>query len=144
MNKYILGLNIGNHDSAAALIKNGEVIDFDAKIGKRNLENIIKVKNARYLGEAALVSFDSPISNLNKVYMETLFDENASCHLALGSGSPKCFPIYDGSNIEQINSMGRNDSPIHVDFMIGTSDLNIEAVTNKGKVKIFSNGNFII
>lgn len=124
---------------------NGQVIDCKAKVGQDILEKLIyENKNGGFLGEIALVPHDSPISNTNVVYNETLFDENASCHLALGSGFPRAFPIYDGTNEDEIIKLGFNKTNVHTDFMIGTSDLNIEADTNQGKKLIFKNGNFNI
>ena len=123
--------------------KEGKVISCFASEGQKNLEKMIfEQENAAYLGEVALVSYDSPISNTGLVFNETLFDENASCHLALGNGFVKCFPNHDKLTEEQLKQQGLNFSSTHVDFMIGTSDLEIEAETNKGKILIFKNGNF--
>lgn len=124
--------------------KNGKVISYSAKEGQKLLEEIINSdSNSRYLGEIALVPYNSPISNTGLVFNETLFDENASCHLALGDGFPKSINENDLSK-EQLLDRGINQSNIHVDFMIGTKDLNIEADTEKGKILIFKNGNFNI
>ena len=93
----------------------------------------------------ALVPYDSPISQTNTLFYETLFDENAACHFALGSSFAEC--IKDGLTMtkEQLMEKGLNDSLTHVDFMIGTKDLDIEAVTQDGKtVQIFKNGQFVI
>ena len=125
--------------------KNGKVVDFDAKVGKEILKGIIESdEHSCYLGEVALVNNDSPISNTNVVFGTTLFDENASCHLALGDGFPEC--IKNGLNMdkEDLLKHGINQSANHVDFMIGTPDLEIEAETKNGKVKIFTKGNFSI
>ena len=124
--------------------KDGKVVSCHAKKGEKVLEQMIKeTKNMCYLGEVALVPYDSPISNTGLVFNDTLFDENASCHLALGDGFPECFNSKDLSD-EELVKKGLNISKNHVDFMIGTSDLNIEAETNEGKVLIFKNGNFNI
>ena len=123
----------------------GKVIEFDAKKGKDILKEIINGDElSSYLGEAALVDYNSPISNTNKVFKSTLFDENASCHLALGNGFIEC--ISDGNNLseEKLKEFGVNFSKNHVDFMIGTKDLKIEAETNNGKVTIMENGNLTI
>ena len=96
-----------------------------------------------YLGEVAIVQYDSPISNTGMVFKETLFDENASCHLALGDSFPEC--IEDGLNKskEELMDMGLNDSLSHVDFMIGDETLSIIGVTKDNKeYKILENGNF--
>ena len=122
--------------------KDGKVINCYAKEGQKILENLIQQERADYLGEVALVPYNSPISNTGLVFNETLFDENASCHLALGSGFVKCFDGYEKLDEEQLREKGLNVSTTHVDFMIGTNDLKIEAETNKGKVLIFKNGNF--
>lgn len=124
--------------------KDGKVISCSAKEGQKLLEEIIDSDNhSGYLGEVALVPYDSPISNTGLVFNETLFDENASCHFALGGGFPKSLNGQD-LNEQQLLDRGINQSSVHVDFMIGTEDLNIEADTEKGKVLIFKNGNFNI
>lgn len=125
--------------------KNGEVVDFDAKEGRDVLKEIINSDNySKYLGEVALVNYDSPISNTNTVFKSTIFDENASCHLALGNGFLEC--IEDGENLseEELKELGLNNSKNHVDFMIGTEDLIIEAETIDGKITIMENGNLIL
>ena len=92
-----------------------------------------------------MVPYDSPISNSGVIFYTTLFDENASCHLALGTGFPNTLDGTDGKEKDELISMGLNVSDVHVDFMIGTSDLKIEGVTYDGKnVLIFENGNFCI
>ncbi len=121
----------------------GKIVDFKASVGHDVLKSIIEGdKNSNYLGEVALVNYDSPISNTNVVFGTTLIDENASCHLALGDGFSHC--IVDGEKMssEELLKHGINQSRNHVDFMIGTSDLRIEAKTNKGNLVIFENGNF--
>lgn len=124
--------------------KDGKIIDFDAKVGKDVLKEMISIdEGSRYLGEIALVPYDSPISNMKTLFYNTLFDENASCHLAIGKGFSEC--IKDGLTMtkEQLLEKGINDSLNHVDFMIGTSDLKITAMTKDGQtVSIFENGNF--
>ena len=124
--------------------ENGKVIDYDAKVGKGILKGILESdSNACYLGEVALVENDSPISNTGLVYGLTVIDENASCHLALGRGFGT--GIKDGKDLteEELLSKGINVSKIHVDFMVGTSDLEIIGETfDNQKIKIFENGNF--
>ncbi len=126
--------------------KDGKVTNFDAKKGKDILETIIKGDaTSCYLGECALVDFDSPISNSNIIFYETLFDENASCHLALGTGFPNTQKNTKNKSKEELIEMGINVSDVHVDFMIGTKDLKIEAITHDNKeITIFENGNFIL
>lgn len=124
--------------------KDGKVISFDARKGKDVLQSILNIdENASYLGEVALVPYNSPISQTHTIFYETLFDENAACHFALGSSFAEC--IQDGlqKNTEELMEMGLNDSLTHVDFMIGTKDLSIKATCRDGKeVCIFENGNF--
>ena len=94
------------------------------------------------LGEVALVPHDSPISNTGLLFYETLFDENAACHVALGAG----FQVFEKHlSVQEMKDKGVNDSMIHVDFMIGCADLDIEGTTKDGKVvQIFKNGNWAI
>jgi len=121
--------------------KNGKVVLYDAKIGKEVLKGIMATdEGASYLGEVALVDYSSPISKTNILFKNTLYDENASCHLALGSGYTKCFPKTLKS--DELVNLGCNSSIVHVDFMIGTSDLKIEAETDFGRKLIFKDGNF--
>ncbi len=125
--------------------KDGKVVEYDAKVGKDILSDIIcSFEHCDYLGEVALVPYDSPISNTNLVFGTTLFDENASCHLALGDGFP--LSIKNGINMseDELLKHGINQCKNHVDFMVGTSDLRIDAITNKGEVLIFKDGNFNI
>lgn len=123
----------------------GRVVDFDAKVGKDVLESIIETdEGSHYLGEAALVPYDSPISNMGLLFYNTLFDENAACHLALGKGFNECLKGGYEMDKAQLYKNGVNDSLTHVDFMIGTQDLTIEAITKDGSViKVFENGNFV-
>lgn len=123
--------------------KDGSAVSCEARVGEEILKKLIfENKNANYLGEIALVSYDSPISKTGIVFNETLFDENASCHLAIGGGFPICFQNYDNLVEEELIAKGLNISDVHVDFMIGTADLEIEADTKDGKKLIFKNGNF--
>lgn len=124
---------------------NGRVVDYDAEVGKKVLKGIIESdSNSCFLGETALVEYDSPISNTGIVFGTTLFDENASCHLALGEGFPECIKDGLNKNKDELLDVGINQSKTHVDFMIGTSDLNITALTENGEVEIFKDGNFVI
>ena len=92
-----------------------------------------------------MVPYNSPISNSGVIFYTTLFDENASCHLALGTGFPNTLEGTEGKGKDELLSMGLNVSDVHVDFMIGTSDLKIEGITYDGdSVLIFDNGNFSI
>lgn len=124
--------------------KDGKVIDFTAEEGYESLkELLVSDEGASYLGEVALVPFDSPISNSNLIFYNTLFDENAACHLAFGKAYPTC--IVNGENLssEELSAKGANDSIIHVDFMIGTDDLDITGYTSDNtEIKIFTSGNW--
>ena len=124
--------------------KEGKVIDYDAKVGKEVLAEIINTdKNSCYLGEAALVEAGSPIDAMNTIFKTTLIDENASCHLALGAGFNECMKGGLDMSEEELFKTGINVSKQHVDFMIGTNDLSITGYTKAGKeVPIFKNGKF--
>lgn len=139
-----LSYNGGIVDKFFLEFKNGKVINYGAENGLEILKGIIESDEyCAYLGEVALVEDDSPISNTKMVFNNTLIDENASCHLALGTGFNSCILNNQEMSAEELLSIGVNPSKNHVDFMIGTSDLDIEAETNKGKILIFKNGNFI-
>lgn len=122
----------------------GKVVSYDAKIGKEVLKSIIDSDgNSCYLGECALVEKTSPITLENIIFGTTLFDENASCHLALGAGFPECIVGGLEKSDEELLKSGVNVSSNHVDFMIGTDDLSIVGVTRDGKeIEIFVNGEF--
>lgn len=124
--------------------KDGRVVNYKAKTGQEILASIIETDNgSHYLGEIALVPYDSPISNMKTLFYNTLFDENASCHIALGKGFSEC--IKDGLNMnkEQLLEKGINDSLTHVDFMIGSEDLHIDAkLDNNEIITIFDKGNW--
>ena len=124
--------------------KDGKIIDFSAKSGYEALENLVSIdEGAKYLGEIALVPFDSPISNLGILFYNTLFDENASCHLAIGQAYSSCIQNGDKLSSEEMEEVGMNDSLTHVDFMFGTSDLSIVGYEENGNCEnIFINGNW--
>lgn len=125
--------------------KDGKVIDFGAKIGLDLLKEIINGdEGSARLGEVALVDKNSPIAKTNFVFGETCLDENASCHIALGAGFTECIENALDMSKEEKEKIGLNDSKNHVDFMIGTDDLNIEAETSEGTIQIFKNGEFCI
>src|SRR5574344_354935 len=124
--------------------KDGKVITYVAKKGLELLKGIIESdSNSCYLGETALVNYDSPISNTGLVFGTTLIDENASCHLALGDGFSTSIPNGTNMSKEELLNNGINESDNHVDFMIGTNDMKIDAYTDKGIITIFDRGNFI-
>ncbi len=124
-------------------LKDGKIIRAFAQQGEDVLKNAIAVdEGASYLGEVALVPYDSPISNSGILFYNTLFDENAACHFAFGEAYP-CLEGGDKMSKEELAAHGVNDSITHVDFMVGTADLKITGITREGKeVPIFVNGNF--
>lgn len=131
-------------DKFTLTFKDGKVVDYNAEVGYESLKSLLELDNGScYLGEVALVENNSPISNTGTVYYTTLYDENASCHLALGSAYKTS--IENGSEIskEDMDKYGINDSITHDDFMIGSSDMNIFGLTKDGKeIQIFKNGNW--
>ena len=123
----------------------GKAIESHAEKGDEILKEMISIcKNSDMLGEVALVPYDSPISNTNQIFLETLFDENAACHIALGDSFPEC--VENGPTIAKeklFNEYNLNKCDSHVDFMVGTKDLDITGITEEGKeVPIFVKGNF--
>ena len=100
-----------------------------------------KNDGAAYIGECALVPFDSPINQSGILFYNTLFDENACCHLALGMGFADTIDDFEHKTLDECRKLGVNDSMIHEDFMIGTEDLSIDATCEDGRtVPIFRNG----
>lgn len=130
-------------DNFSIEFKDGVVTNFRAEQGEDTLKEMINIcENSNMLGEVALVPYDSPISNTNMVFLETLYDENAACHLALGDSFPECIN-EEGTKEELFNKYNMNNSDSHVDFMVGTKDLNIKGITHDNKeIDIFINGNF--
>ena len=124
--------------------KDGKAVEYSAEKNEELLGKLLSMdENAGYLGECALVPFDSPINNSGILYYNTLFDENASCHLALGAGYSECIPGFEEMTFEECVEKGCNDSIIHVDFMIGAEDLSVIAVDKDGKeTPLFVNGNW--
>lgn len=126
--------------------KEGLVVDYGASENKDLLTAILEQDpESKMLGEVALVPFDSPISNLGLLFYNTLFDENAACHFALGEAYSVCIEGGEDMSEDQLKAKGANCSMTHVDFMVGTKDLEILGVTKDGEeVQIFKNGNFAI
>lgn len=126
------------------VFKEGKVVEVHAEKGEELLKEMIAMDEAAgYLGEAALIPYDSPINDTGLLFYSTLYDENASCHLALGDGFSNCIRDYEKYTPEEIKEMGINDSMIHTDFMIGTRDLSIVGVTEDGReIPIFKEGNW--
>lgn len=140
-----LSLNGNIVDGFGFTFKDGKVEDFFAEKGYEVLERLMKNdEGAKYLGEVALVQDDSPISNTGILFNNTLFDENASVHFALGRAY--AYAMIDGSNMsdEELNERGANFSLIHVDFMVGSPELNVMAYEKDGsEVQLFKNGNWV-
>ena len=125
--------------------KDGVVTDFEAEQGYDILKELLDTdEGSRRLGEAALVPVDSPISNSGILYYNTLFDENASCHVALGKAYPGPVPGANEMTDEERDAVGLNSSLTHVDFMIGSKELDIDGITRDGKVvPVFRQGNWV-
>lgn len=122
----------------------GKAVDVHAEVGEEALRSILTLdEGSAYLGECALVPFDSPINNTGLLFYNTLFDENAACHLALGRGFTTLYPHFENYSEDELHSFGINKSLSHVDFMIGSKDLNIVGETIDGKqAQIFKDGNW--
>lgn len=124
--------------------EDGKVVKYSAEENEDALKNMLEMdEGAKHLGEVALVPHDSPISNSNTIFYTTLFDENASCHFALGKAYPTS--VVGGADLkdEELEGAGLNDSMIHVDFMVGSSSLSIIGVEEDGtEFTVFKDGNF--
>lgn len=122
--------------------ENGEVVDYDARIGRATLASILETdEGARHLGEVALISKNTPIRESGILFYDTLYDENASCHLALGVGFPECVEGGYEMSDDELLAAGVNVSSTHVDFMIGTDDIDITGIKANGEeVVVFRNG----
>lgn len=120
----------------------GKVVEYDAAQGKDVLKHILETdENACRLGECALISKNTPIRESGILFYDTLYDENASCHLALGIGFPECYESGFSMSEQELLDAGVNQSHTHVDFMIGTEDMDITGITASGEeVPIFVNG----
>jgi aminopeptidase len=139
-------LNYGGNliDNFKLTFKNGEVVSFEAEQGYEVLKDLLALdEGAKHLGEVALVPYDSPISQSKIIFLNTLFDENASCHFAFGKAYPTNIKGGEKMTDEELEKAGVNDSLTHVDFMVGSKDLSIIGETNNGeKIQIFKNGNW--
>lgn len=126
--------------------KDGKIVGYGAKEGYENLKSIVETdEGSRSLGEIALVGYHSPIQSLGAMFYETLFDENASCHFAIGDCYPCCIEGGGDMTEEQLKEKGLNHSLEHVDFMVGTEDLSIVAEKENGeKLVVFENGDWAI
>lgn len=125
-------------------LKDGKIIDYKADKGYDGLQRLIETdEGSHYLGEIALVPYNSPISNMDILFYNTLFDENASCHFAIGSAYPTTIKGGEFMSKEELLALGGNDSLEHIDFMVGTKDLSIIGITKNGEeIPVFVNGNW--
>lgn len=133
-------------DNFSLTFKDGKVVSYQAETGEEALKNLIEAsEGSNYLGEISFVPYHSPISDMDTLFYNTLFDENASCHFALGAAYPTC--VKDGSSmsVDELKEAGLNYSTTHVDFMVGTEDLSITGIQADGtQVPIFVNGDWAI
>ena len=122
----------------------GRAVEWDAERNAALLTELINMdEGSAYLGECALVPYDSPISNSGLLFYNTLFDENAACHLALGKGYADTIRGFENRTLEEMREMGLNESMVHEDFMIGAADMDIDAICADGRVvPVFRNGNW--
>lgn len=133
-------------DNFSITFKDGRAVAWKAEKGEEALKNIITLdEGSAYLGEVALVPCNSPIKETGILFYNTLFDENASCHLALGMGFPNVIENYEEKTLDEIRGLGVNDSLTHIDFMIGDETLSIIGIRADGsETAIFKNGTWAI
>ena len=131
-------------DNFSIRFEKGKAVEAKAEVGEELLNTMISMdEGAAYLGECALVPEKSPIAESGLLFYNTLFDENAACHLALGMGYADTIQDHHNKTLDECRELGINDSMIHEDFMIGCATMNIDAITREGKViPIFRNGNW--
>lgn len=131
-------------DDFKITFENGRIVKVEAKQGEEVLKNLVATdEGSHYLGEVALVPFHSPISESNILFYNTLFDENASNHLAIGSAYAFCLEGGKTMSRDELNKHGLNESITHVDFMIGSAEMNIDGITEDGQAEaVFRNGNW--
>ncbi|GFR38135.1 aminopeptidase [Insulibacter thermoxylanivorax] len=124
--------------------KDGKIVDFSADKGYETLKGLIETdEGSRSLGEVALVPHVSPISQTNLIFYNTLFDENASNHLAIGKGYAFCIEGGKSMSADELKEKGINDSLVHVDFMIGSADMDIDGILPDGsREPVFRGGNW--
>lgn len=131
-------------DRFTLTLEKGKVINYTAEEGLDTLATLLSMDDgASYFGEVALVPYHSPISESGILYYTTLYDENASCHLALGAAY--AFTLQEGTSMskDELSERGMNQSLVHVDFMMGSPDMNIDGITDEGIAEpIFRNGNW--
>ncbi|WP_404456051.1 aminopeptidase [Virgibacillus necropolis] len=137
-------LNYGGSliDNFSLTFKDGKVVEYTAEQGEDTLKHLLDTDDgARRLGEVALVPHESPVSQSGLIFYNTLFDENASCHIALGKAYPTNLEGGADMDSEELDKHGVNDSLTHVDFMIGSENLDIDGVLQDGTTEaVFRNG----
>lgn len=126
--------------------KDGRVINYGAKKSEDALKELVEFdEGSHYIGEVALVPYHSPISEMNVLFYNTLFDENASCHLALGRAYEMTVQGGENMSKEELKKAGANDSLLHVDFMFGSEDMEVTGITWDNKeIKVMEKGDFVI
>ena len=131
-------------DKFSIRFENGKAVEAKAEVGEELLNTMISMdEGAAYLGECALVPEKSPIAESGLLFYNTLFDENAACHLALGMGYADTIRDHHNKTLDECRELGINESMIHEDFMIGCASMNIDAITRDGKVvPVFRDGNW--
>ncbi|MDQ0216513.1 aminopeptidase [Oikeobacillus pervagus] len=131
-------------DEFTVTFEKGRIVDVKAKKGEEVLKKLVETdEGSHYLGEIALVPHNSPISQSNVLFYNTLFDENASNHLAIGSAYAFCIEGGKKMTQEELEKNGLNTSITHVDFMIGSAEMNIDGITRDGKIEpVFRNGDW--
>ena len=129
-------------DNFSIRFENGKIVEVKAEQNEELLSELVKMdEGASFLGEVALVPYSSPINESGLLFYNTLFDENAVCHLAFGRGFTNTIKGYENYTEAELHEMGINDSIVHEDFMIGTKDLSITAICEDGKeIAIFTDG----
>jgi aminopeptidase len=133
-------------EDAWFLFREGRVVEFGAKAGRHLLERYFEIDpKARFLGEVALVDSGSPIFASGKIFSSILFDENASCHIALGRGITMAMRNTDGKSEDELDAMGCNKSLLHTDFMIGSDTLSVSGVDKAGNsLHLIRAGRFVL
>jgi aminopeptidase len=131
-------------DRFSITFENGKIVSYTAEEGEEILKRLVETdEGSHYLGEVALVPYDSPISQSNILFFNTLFDENASNHLAIGSAYAFCIEGGKTMSSEELKENGLNDSITHVDFMIGSAEMDINGITEDGTTEpVFRKGNW--
>ncbi len=132
-------------ENFSVTFENGKAVKVSAEKNEALLNELINMdEGAAMLGECALVPYSSPIRESEILFYNTLFDENAACHLAFGEGFSNCIKGFENMTLEECRQLGVNESVIHEDFMIGTADLDIVGITASGeRIQIFKNGNWV-